>query len=423
VNDDRYYEAVLERFIRYISIDTQSSTDSEETPSTHGQKILGRMIAEEMQQMGLAEVLFDEETGIAYGKIPARGGCTLPAFGLICHLDTAPDAPGGPVKAKVVKKYSGGRILLNEERDIFMDPTEFPAVNEYLGEDLIVTDGTTLLGGDDKAGIASVLTMAEELMKGREKFHCPLSLAFTPDEEVGGLAKDLDLKRFGADCAYTVDGDHLGYYTDETFYASTAAIEIEGRSVHTATAKNIMINASDLAAEFVSMLPKSERPQTTSGRQGFYHVVSIASTCESAKIVVNIRDHDRDRFREREGYILQCAEKIEAEAGNQRVKCIIRPTYNNMKEILKECPSLTEDLVQAIQQSGIEPQTEPFRGGTDGSALTWRGLPCPNLSAGYENAHGRFEFVPVSSMVKNVEILLNLCRIKSEKQEGRPCRI
>ncbi len=405
-----FYEKVKERLIRYAKVDTQSDHYGKDTPTTQKQFDLARMLYEELISIGASEVYLDETACVIYGKLPS----TMPdgggrPVGFITHLDTAPDAPGANVKPWVLETYDGGDILLNAEQNIVMSSKDFPSLNNYVGQDLILTDGTTLLGGDDKAGIAAVMTFAEHCLAHPEILHGPVSLAFTPDEEVGGLAKDLDLDRFGAKVAYTLDGDHLGFYMDETFNASEATLEVVGLSVHPATAKGIMINAADVAAEFLAMLPRFEKPQYTCGREGFFHVIALHADVEHAKVVLIVRDHDRTSFRHREAYLEKCADALKAQYGADRVKLSIEQSYRNMKDVIDEYPFLIENLTEAIRMSGLEPKTEPFRGGTDGSALSWRGLPSPNLSAGYENAHGRFEYVPIPSMEKNVEILIRLC--------------
>ena len=405
-----FYQKVKERMIRYAKVDTQSDHYGTNTPTTEKQFDLARMLYAELCAIGASEVYLDETACVVYGKIPS----TMPngggkPFGLVTHMDTAPDAPGANVKPWVLEKYDGGDIVLNAEKGVVMSPKDFPNLLQYVGQDLILTDGTTLLGGDDKAAIASVMTFVENVLSHPEIPHGPVSLAFTPDEEVGGLAKDLEFSRFGAKVAYTLDGDHLGYYMDETFNASEAKLEITGLSVHPATAKGIMINAADVAGEFLSMLPRFERPQHTAWREGFFHVISVHADVEHAEVTLIVRDHDRTQFEHREAYLQTCADALKAEYGADRVALTIEQQYRNMKEFIDCCPYLIENLTEAIRMAEIEPQTEPFRGGTDGSALSERGLPSPNLSAGYENAHGRFEYVPIPSMGKNVEILLHLC--------------
>ena len=411
---DLFYEKTKERLIRYAKINTQSVPFSSGTPSTSCQRDLASELARELKTIGAQDVFYDEENCVVYAKI----GSTLPegeeerAIGFIAHIDTAPDASGEGVKPWVLENYDGGDIVLNEALGIVMRAASFKNLSRYVGDDLILTDGTTLLGGDDKAAIASILTFAEYLTSHPEIPHGTVCLAFTPDEEVGGLARDLDLERFGAKRAYTLDGDHLGYYIDETFNASEAVVTVKGFSVHTATAKGIMINAVDVASELMSRLPPRERPQYTEGREGFYHVVSCRASCEEARIELIIRDFDAESFETREEFIRNTAKELDGKYGG--VTCEIIPQYRNMREVIDTVPRMVDDLRRAISECGIEPVCEPFRGGTDGAALSFRGLPCPNLSAGYENAHGRFEYVPIGSMVKNVEILLKLVQIISQ---------
>ena len=402
-----FYEQVRERLIRYAKIDTQSDPKSAATPTTEKQFDLARELFAELTRIGAADVWLDEQHCVVYAAIPANqpGGR---AFGLVTHMDTAPDAPGANVRPWVLEHYDGGEIVLNAERGIVMSPKDFPNLQTYIGQDLVLTDGTTLLGGDDKAAIASVMTFAEHLQRHPEIKHGRIALAFTPDEEVGGLAKDLDLDRFGAKVAYTLDGDYLGFYEDETFHASHAKVTFTGRSVHTGTAKGIMINACDLLTEWLSMLPRYEKPQYTDGREGFFHVISVRGACEHAEAELIIRDHDRTQFEIREAYLQKCTDAINAQYG-EHAALSIDETYRSMKEVVDRHPYLIEHLCAAIREAGLKPQSIAFRGGTDGSALSQRGLPCPNLSAGYENAHGRFEYVPIPSMEKNVEILLHLC--------------
>ena len=410
-----FYEQVRDRLIRYARVDTQSARVSDTVPTTKKQFDLAYMLRDELVGIGAADVWLDEEKCVVYGRVPAtvEGG---KAFGLVTHMDTAPDAPGAGCKPWVLEEYDGGDILLNEEKGIVMSPREFPNLKNYVGQDLILTDGTTLLGGDDKAAIAVVMTMAEHLLRHPELPHGPIALAFTPDEEVGGLAKDLDLARFGAQVAYTLDGDYLGYYEDETFHASHATALFRGRSVHTGTAKGIMVNAGDLAAEFISLLPPREKPQFTEGREGFFHLVSIQANVELAQVDLIVRDHDAGVFARREQLLRDLAAQLAEKHGPERVSLTITPTYRNMKEVIDQYPFLIDNLTKAISLAGLTPRSLPFRGGTDGSALSHRGLPCPNLSAGYENAHGRFEYVPIPSMEKNVEILLHLAKLFGEME-------
>ena len=410
-----FYEQVRDRLIRYAKVDTQSARVSDTVPTTKKQFDLAYLLRDELIKIGAADVWLDEDKCVLYGTIPAtaEGGM---AFGLVTHMDTAPDAPGADCRPWVLESYDGGDILLNPEQGIVMSPREFPNLKNYIGQDLILTDGTTLLGGDDKAAIAAVMTFAEHLLSHPELPHGPIALGFTPDEEVGGLAKDLDLDRFGAQVAYTLDGDYLGYYEDETFNASHATLTVQGRSVHTGTAKGILINAADVAAAFVSMLPALEKPQFTEGREGFFHLVGIQGDVEKAQVDLIVRDHDPVIFARREQLLRDLAEQLAERYGAERVALTITPTYRNMKEVVDRYPFLIENLTKAIRLAGLTPRSIAFRGGTDGSALSHRGLPCPNLSAGYENAHGRFEYVPIPSMEKNVEILLHLAKLFGEME-------
>ncbi len=404
------YEQVKIRLLRYSQIDTQSQPYSGHWPTTDKQRDLAHLLRDEMIEIGVSDVYMDEAGCVVYGRIPSNmPGDNGTAVGFIAHMDTAPDASGIGVKPWVLENYDGGDIVLNREKSIVMRAADYPNLGQYVGQDLILTDGTTLLGGDDKASISAIMTMAEYICSNSEIRHGDICLAFTPDEEVGGLARDLDLERFGARCAYTLDGDHLGWYEDETFYASEAVFEFFGRSVHTGTAKGIMINAVDMAAQLMSMLPENEKPQYTEGIEGFFHVISCEGDCEKARVRLIIRDFDAGNFGRREALLQELADDLRKKYGQERVELTITHQYSNMKEVLKDVPFMTQILKESIRQAGIEPVSEPFRGGTDGAALSFRGLPCPNLSAGYENAHGRFEYVPIHSMEKNVEILMNIC--------------
>ena len=412
-----FYEQVRDRLIRYAKVDTQSVRGSDAVPTTKKQFDLAYMLRDELVEIGAAEVWLDEEKCVLYAAVPANAAPGKGVdFGLVTHMDTAPDAPGANCRPWVLEDYDGGDILLNARQGILMRQKDFPNLKHYVGQDLILTDGTTLLGGDDKAAIAAVMTMAEHLLRHPEIPHGRIALAFTPDEEVGGLAKDLDLDRFGARVAYTVDGDYLGYYMDETFNASHATVTFEGRSVHTGTAKGILINAADMAARFVRLLPAQEKPERTEGRAGFFHVVAIQGDVEHARVDLIVRDHDAQRFAQREQLLRDLTAKLRKRYGYGRVDLAITPTYRNMKEVIDRYPFLVDHLRSAIALAGLTPRSLPFRGGTDGSALSHRGLPCPNLSAGYENAHGRFEYVPIPSMEKNVEILLHLARLFGEME-------
>lgn len=408
-----FYDSVCERFIRYASFDTQSADGSAAVPSTKKQFDLAYLLRDEMIDLGISDVFLDEGNCVLYGVIPANSDKGV-SVGYIAHMDTAPGTPGGPVHPFIVKNYDGGDILLNADLNIWMRRDDFPNLSTYIGDDIVFSDGTSLLGGDDKASIASIMTMAEYYISHPEVLHGTIALAFTPDEEVGGLARDLDLDRFASPIAYTLDGDHLGYYEYETFNASSAKIRIKGITVHPGTAKGIMVNSIDIANEFLSSLPAYEKPQYTDGREGFFHVMSINGSCELSEIQLIIRDHDMNQFSNRKHYLDIVTDELNRRYGNGTVETEIHDQYLSMKEVIDKVPYMIDNLRSAIKDCGIEPVCIPFRGGTDGSALSHRGLPCPNLSAGYENAHSRFEYVPIRNMERNVDILIRLNEIYLE---------
>ncbi|MBQ1678341.1 MAG: peptidase T [Oscillospiraceae bacterium] len=402
-----FLQQTEERLLRYAAVTTQSKQFDGVWPTTDCQRDLAKLLYDELHALGV-RAGYDEARCLVYGWLPAAHVAVDRPIALIAHLDTAPDVKGSDVKPWVLRRYPGGDIVLNEAEGIVMRAADYPNLEQYLGQDLVLTDGTTLLGGDDKAAVAALMTLAEYYMDHPEQPHRSICLAFTPDEEVGGLARDLELEKLGAKFAYTIDGDHLGWYQDQTFNAAEAFVSITGRSVHPATAKGIMINAADLAADFLTSLPRLEKPQYTSGTEGFYHVTDLKADCERAEIRLIIRDFDRMKFQVRQDMLRLYAKMLNERLGEERVRVEIAQQYRNMGDVLEQYPFLTADLEKAIRAAGLEPRSEPFRGGTDGAALSFRGLPCPNLSAGYENAHGRFEFVPVPSMAKNVEILIHL---------------
>lgn len=402
-----FLQQTEERLLRYAAVTTQSKQFDGVWPTTDCQRDLAKLLYDELHALGV-RAGYDEARCLVYGWLPAAHVAVDRPIALIAHLDTAPDVKGSDVKPWVLRRYPGGDIVLNEAEGIVMRAADYPNLEQYLGQDLVLTDGTTLLGGDDKAAVAALMTLAEYYMDHPEQPHRSICLAFTPDEEVGGLARDLELEKLGAKFAYTIDGDHLGWYQDQTFNAAKAFVSITGRSVHPATAKGIMINAADLAADFLTSLPRLEKPQYTSGTEGFYYVTDLKADCERAEIRLIIRDFDRMKFQVRQDMLRLYAKMLNERLGEERVRVEIAQQYRNMGDVLEQYPFLTADLEKAIRAAGLEPRSEPFRGGTDGAALSFRGLPCPNLSAGYENAHGRFEFVPVPSMAKNVEILIHL---------------
>ena len=409
-----FHKLCEQRLLRYAAVTTQSKRYEGVWPTSDCQRDLAKLLYDELRALGI-EAEYDEAHCVVYGWLRSNLEGPDRPFGLIAHLDTAPDVKGWDVKPWVLRSYDGGDVVLNPELDIVMRAADYPNLAQYKGQDLILTDGTTLLGGDDKASIAAIMTLAEYYARHPEQKHGTVCLAFTPDEEVGGLAQDLDLARFGAPYAYTLDGDHLGWYQDQTFHAIAAKVTITGRGVHPATAKGIMVNACDIAGELLTRLPKQQKPQYTDGVDGFYYVYSVQAACERAEIRMILRDFDRGLIEAKQALLLQIARTLELEYGEGRVAVEFEEQYRNMGDVLGQYPFLAENLRSAIRAAGLEPKSEPFRGGTDGSALSFRGLPCPNLSAGYENAHGRFEFVPVPSMAKNVEILIRLCGLFAEQ--------
>ncbi len=409
-----FYEQVRDRFIRYARIDTQSQAGSETAPSTMKQKDLGRMLKDELVSMGVQNVTMSD-TCCVYGTIPSN----LPdnkckSVGLVAHMDTSPDAEGKDVKPWILKDYQGRDIVLNSEKNIVMEKEKYPNLSKYVGQDLILTDGTTLLGGDDKSAVAEIMTVAEYFCSHPEVLHGTIQIGFTPDEEVGRGTENFDIERFGADLAYTVDGDAVGGLSYETFNGEEAQLTIKGLSVHPGTAYGIMKNAVEIGGEFMAMLPAFERPQNTRGREGYYHPFVFEGTVEKTFIRCLVRDHEREQFEARKKYIQKCVDKLNQTYGPGTVKLAWTNQYFSMREVVKEVPYMVDYARQAMRECGIEPFEVAMRGGTDGSWLSQKGLPCPNITAGYENAHGRFEYVSIQAMEKNVEILIKLLKIFAE---------
>lgn len=413
----KFYEQVKERFIRYAKVDTQSQAGVSSAPSTMKQKNLGRMLRDELAEMGVKDAELTEK-GLVYGSIPS----TMPdgkgiSIGFVAHMDTTPDADGTDVKPWIFEKYPGGDVVLNKELGILMREADYPALKKYVGEDIIFTDGTTLLGGDDKAAVAAIMTMAEFFCLHPEVPHGPIKLCFTPDEEVGRSTENFSVERFGADLAYTMDGDALGGMVYETFNGVEAQLTIHGLSVHPGTAKGIMKNAIEIGGEFMSMLPALERPQFTEGREGYYHPFIFDGTVEETYIRCLVRDHELDRYEERKAYVMACVEELNRRYGEGTVELKWDNVYYSMREVIKKVPFMVDYCKQAMRDCKVEPFEIAMRGGTDGSWISQMGLPCPNITAGYENAHGRFEFVSIQAMAKNVEILIRLLEIYAEHRE------
>lgn len=398
---------VLERFLRYVSFDTQSSEENGTTPSTQKQKLLGQALADELRALGLADARMDRY-GYVYAHLPATPGREgEPCLGLIAHMDTSPSASGEAVKPQVVR-YEGGDLPLNRELGVVMELSRFPMLAKYTGQELVVTDGTTLLGADDKAGIAEIITTVEYLLAHPEREHGPIAIGFTPDEEIGEGADHFDLDAFGAAAAYTVDGGELGELNYENFNAAGAKITVHGLSVHPGSAKDTMKNAALIACQLVGMLPPAQVPEHTQGREGFYHLCDLAGDVTEARLSVIIRDHDKEKFQARKDLVKNAVEFLNHQYGEGTVELELKDSYYNMREPLQEHMELVEKARAAMEKVGITPVEEPIRGGTDGARLTFMGLPCPNLSTGGFNFHGVHEAIPVEAMEKMVEVLLHL---------------
>lgn len=405
---------VVERFLRYVKTDTQSDENSDTFPSTGKQKNFAKMLTEELQSIGVPQVYFDETYGYVYAEIPSNltkeesKKCAV--LGFIAHMDTSPEVSGKDVKPQIVENYNGEDLLLNAETNCVLSVKDFPELTQYVGKTLITTDGTTLLGADDKAGVAEIMTMAEQLMEHSELRHGKIVIAFTPDEEVGGGMDHFDVERFGADYAYTVDGGALGELEYENFNAAKAVIDIRGRSVHPGDAKDKMSNAALLAAEFIAQLPEKERPEHTEGYEGFYHLTHIKGCVEAAQLEYIIRDHDRKKFEEKKQSIELLCNKLNEKYGKDSFQAEITDQYYNMKEEIEPHIFLVDNAKKCMEELGITPRIQPIRGGTDGARLSFMGVPCPNLCAGGHNFHGRYEYCCAESMEKITELLILLAK-------------
>ncbi|MBO4338117.1 MAG: peptidase T [Lachnospiraceae bacterium] len=401
---------LVKRFLRYVSIDTQSDERSETSPSSPGQHDLAALLYDELKQSGAGDVVYDKEHCYIYAKIPATEGFeNVKTLGFISHMDTAPDAPGKDVRARIIENYDGGDIVLNEPFDIILETKVYPEIREYTGKSLIVTDGTTLLGADDKAGVAEIMTMAQMLLSDPGIKHGPIAIAFTPDEEIGKGTEYFDLEQFGADYAFTVDGGKEGELEYETFNAASAEVLIKGVSVHTGSAKGVMVNAARVGTQFDDMLPADQRPEFTEGREGFFHMSDFEGTVEEARLKYLIRDHDRALFNERKEIMLRAAEELNLKYGQGVVTVTIKDTYHNMREkIDPDNMFLIRFAASCMKELGIDAISNPVRGGTDGAELSFRGLPCPNIFTGGHNFHGRYEYCCIESMEKAVKLLVKL---------------
>lgn len=400
-------EPVEKRFLRYVSYETTSDESSETCPSTANQKVLGAAIVEEMLSMGIQDARMDEN-GYVYGTVP--GDPSLPTVGLIAHMDTAPDASGADIQARIVE-YTGGDILLNGEKGIYLRETDYESLKRNHGKHLIVTDGTTLLGADDKAGVAEILTAAEILLTQGGK-HATLKIGFTPDEEIGRGADKFDIQGFGADYAYTADGGTVGEIEYENFNAASACVTFHGLNIHPGSAKDKMVNSQYIAMEYQSLLPTAQKPEYTEGYEGFIHLTDMRGEVENSQLRYIIRDHDMAKFQEKKRRMAAAADFLNDKYGPGTVEIALRDSYFNMREKIEPCMEIVDRAKRAMALAGMEPKEVPVRGGTDGARLSYEGLPCPNLCTGGENYHGRFEYIPVEDMEQCVKMLVNILRMQ-----------
>ena len=395
--------SVVDRFLKYVSFDTMSDEFSETCPSSAKQKLLGAALVEEMKEMGIADAFMDEN-GYVYGTVP--GDPKLPVIGLIAHMDTSPDASGANIKTKIVE-YNGGDVCLNEAQGIFLREADYPGLKKHHGKHLIVTDGTTLLGADDKAGIAEIMAAAEILLTTRMN-HATIKIGFTPDEEIGRGADKFDVKGFGADYAYTADGGPIGEIEYENFNAAGAKAVFHGLNIHPGSAKDKMVNSQYIAMEFQSLLPVAQKPEYTDGYEGFIHLTDMEGEVEKSTLRWIIRDHDMAKFEEKKAVMRAAADFINAKYGAGTVELMLKDSYFNMKKCIEPCMYVVERAKSAMKAVGMNPVEVPIRGGTDGARLSYEGLPCPNLCTGGENYHGRFEFIPVEDMELCVKMLVEI---------------
>ncbi|MBD5324483.1 MAG: peptidase T [Bacteroides sp.] len=406
--------SVTDRFLQYVKFDTQSDELTNMTPSTPGQMVFARHLEDELRSMGLSDISLDEN-GYLMATLPATPGMeAVPTIGFIAHLDTSPDASGKHVCPRIVEDYDGGDIVLNETEKIILSSSQFPELRDYIGDDLIVTDGTTLLGADDKAGIAEIITAVAWLQAHQEVKHGKIRIAFNPDEEIGQGAHKFDVEKFGAEWAYTMDGGAIGELEYENFNAAVAKITFHGRNVHPGSAKHKMINSIRIANQYAIMLPRWETPEHTEGYEGFYHLTSIEGTVEKTTLTYIIRDHDRDRFERRKKELEHLTRKI----NNEFPDCAeieIRDQYFNMREKIEPVIHIVKLAEEAMRRAGVTPTIVPVRGGTDGAQLSFKGLPCPNIFAGGLNFHGRYEFVPIRAMEKASEVIVEIARLVAEQ--------
>lgn len=405
---------ITDRFLKYVSFTTTSDENTNMTPSTPGQMVFAVYLVEELNSIGLTEVNLDKN-GYVMATLPANTDKEIPTIGFISHMDTSPDMSGKHVKPRIVTNYDGEDIILNTEKNIVFETAKYPEILQYKGQDIIVTDGTTLLGADDKAGLAEIVTAMEYLIAHPEIKHGKIRVGFTPDEEIGQGADHFNVSLFGADWAYTIDGGEIGELEYENFNAAGAKVHFNGTNVHPGYAYHKMINSMRIAQQFIGMIPRHETPEHTEGYEGFYHLTNMEGTVEKTTLSYIIRDHDRDRFDRRKKEFEHLVHKINAEFGENTATLELKDQYYNMREKIEPVMHIIDLAFEAMEQSGVTPNVKPIRGGTDGARLSFEGLPCPNIFAGGHNFHGRFEYVPVQSMEKAMQVIIKIVENLAKK--------
>lgn len=405
---------LVERFLKYVSFDTQSSEETRLTPSTPGQMVFAKYLKSELESLGLEEITLDEY-GYLFATLPANTEKEVPTIGFIAHMDTSPDMSGKDITPRIVENYNGSDIVLNAEDRVILSPAQFPELLTHKGEDLIVTNGKTLLGADDKAGIAEIVSAVVYLKEHPEIKHGKIRIGFNPDEEIGEGAHKFDVEKFGCEWAYTMDGGEVGELEYENFNAAAAKIVFKGRNVHPGYAKHKMINSIRIANQFISMLPRHETPEHTEGYEGFYHLVGIQGDVEQTTLSYIIRDHDRSRFESRKREMAHLVRKINAEFGEDTAVLELRDQYYNMREKIEPVMHIIDTAFAAMEAVGVKPNVKPIRGGTDGAQLSFKGLPCPNIFAGGLNFHGRFEFVPIQNMEKAMKVIVKIAELVAKE--------
>lgn len=405
---------LLERFLKYVSIHTTSDENTGLVPSTPQQMEFAKILAEELKDMGMQDVSLDKK-GYLMATLPSNIDKDVPTVGFISHLDTSPDMSGKNVKPRIVENYDGNDIILNEKENIVLSPKQFPELTMYRGQSLVVTNGLTLLGADDKAGIAEIMTAMDYFIKNPDVKHSKVRIAFNPDEEIGLGAHHFDVEKFGCQFAYTMDGGEIGELEYENFNAAGAKVTFYGTNVHPGYAKNKMVNSMKIATKFMATVPANESPEYTDGYEGFYHLTGIGGDVEKTTVSYIIRDHDRKKFEERKAHLQILVDKINSEFGDNTATLEVKDQYYNMKEKVEPVKYIVDIASEAIRQAGVEPKVKPIRGGTDGAQLSFKGLPCPNIFAGGHNFHGKYEFVPIQSMEKATEVVKNIIKILANR--------